>query len=151
MHTDSFDVLNAIRLRLAKINPGLQYRPLGFDHVNSCESVKSLVMEFEKTFSEKFHLDEDGQDATFFALIPIPSSLHKTTAGLLSMILFSSFERLVTITSEEKVFDEVLDKIKTILVDNKFEYIPFSVFGESYEQLAANGDGGLFSQLFDYV
>ena len=124
---------------LAKLNPHCNYAPTGFDYAGALARARAFYASLQDKFPGAL-LDDQVQDATYHAGIAIGEA----------EIRLSNFAELAAITSEERLPAGTLADLKSALEGAGYRHVAFEIFGAPFSKLE-RFNGGLFTQLFDYV
>lgn len=141
--TRRFDTDEQFLAYLATVNSGCDCYPPNWDFTAATQQARALHQRLQSEFGPDVSFDGDGavQDASYHADIFIPPH-----AG----VRLSNFDRLATATWEERIPQPVLSRIIQIVEECGYTYVPFRLFGESFETRDRH-NGDLFNQLFDYL
>ena len=138
-----FDTDEQFLAYLATVNPGCDDYPPDLDFAAATRDARALHQRLQSEFGPDVSFDGDGavQDASYHADIYIPPH---------GGIRLSNFDHLATVIWEERIPQPVLSRIVQNVEECGYTYVPFRLFGESFETRdRQNGD--LFNQLFDYL
>ena len=124
---------------LESINPTCWDEPTNFNYQIEKEKALRLADSLKRSGFE-IRTDFDAQDANFLGDIGIEPY---------GAIRLSKFERLATITWEERFPEDLLNKIINIIGEHNYSHVPWHFFGEPFETRNRFNED-LFNQLFDY-
>src|ERR1700722_17124900 len=115
--------------------------PPGFDWQTSMAAVEALKTQVERILGQSLQLDDQVQDASFFAELFVLGDGAVGPTGVTTMVFkiairFSTFGKMATIHTNSAA--SALDKypvarIADLLVQHGFQYIPAEALGERYD------------------
>jgi hypothetical protein len=133
--------------------------PSNFDYKKLRSEVLKLIDELEKTFDLSFILDDQVQDASFFADIRIPHELvNNPRTNLGYSIRISNFGNLSTINFQEEYNQSTTNQLIEILERTGFSYVNSDDldcdYDGSFEQFRKSQDeysSSWYIRYFDYI
>lgn len=129
--------------------------PTNFDYDKLRAQVIKLVNELETTFDLKFALDDQVQDASFFADIRIPHELVNTPRTDLGYSLrISNFGNLSTINFLDEYSEATTNKMIEALERSGFLYVNADELDTDYDGIFEqfrNSQASWFDRYFDYI
>lgn len=147
------------RLLLKFDERGRWETPSNFNHQQLRTKVFELIDELEQNFKIKFKLDDQIQDASFFADIRIPHELvnnPRTDIGY--SIRISNFGNLSTINFQEEYSESTTNKFIEVLERTGFSYVnsddldyDYDGTFEQFRTSQGEHSSTWFIRYFDYI
>lgn len=133
--------------------------PSNFNYNKLRTQVTKLVNELQKTFDLNFVLDDQVQDASFFADIRIPHELVNNARTELGYSLrISNFGNLSTINFQDEYSEATTNKFIEVLERNGFSYVNADELDNDYDgtfEQFRNSQGQYsntwYIRYFDYI
>jgi len=141
---------------MAADDPAACEQPIGFDRDVAMEELRSLHPELAAILGEPLELDEQVQDASFFAELAfcIPGSQPRALDTVLA-VRFSAFGRLFTIWSHcptQPIEAEQLAQIINTVESRGFRYVDTASLDEPYHgRNPLFGGSTWWYRFFDYL
>lgn len=139
--------------------------PPGFDWQAAMTAVKALKVEAERILGQPLKLDDQVQDASFFAELFVFEEGAVGPNGVTTMVFkiairFSTFGKMATIHTNSVASDlgrYPIARLAELLETNGFQYIPAESLGERYDgrlkwlDKSVGGDATWWYRFFDYM
>jgi hypothetical protein len=135
--------------------------PPGFDWQESMAAVKALKPQAEEILGQPLKLDDQVQDASFFAELFVFEEGAVSPNGVTTMVFkiairFSTFGRMATVHTNSAASDlrnYPVGRLARLLEQHGFHYIDAQSLGERYngKLKGLGGDATWWFRFFDYM
>jgi hypothetical protein len=139
--------------------------PPGFDWKASMAAVKALKPDAERILGQPLKLDDQVQDASFFAELFVFEDGAVGSNGVTTMVIkiairFSTFGKMATVHTNSAASDlgkYPVARLAELLEQHGFHYVPVDSLGERYDgklkglDLSVGGEPTWWYRFFDYM
>lgn len=107
--------------------------PSGSDHDPNGptdEEVERLIERLRRTYGSEVRWGRDGQDQSLLGACELPERLCRDPRNVFLALYVSKFDNLTTVFFEWDLIPEELQRLREIIAEEDFLYVPFTIFAD---------------------